>query len=131
MAKRKTIEEKIEDILDECNEYYEGRDFAPGCGEYSFNTEKAIKKFKLLISDILREVIGEDDGEHITYSGAFTVGADNKEELEQKIREWERGIGYNRAKQEIHHRARKLGIKILKEAKWLECGLRQKTLSKQ
>ena len=69
-------------------------------------------EIKSLLSDIIREIVGEDDEEHITYSGAFTVTADSKEELEQKIREWERGIGYNQAKWEIREKAQKLGLEM-------------------
>jgi len=105
---QKIIEKRIEEILEDCLEWYEipGQ---PGVGDNDFNFELATKKLKSFISDILREIVGEDTGAYRFYdTDKIGLRWDSKEVVEGELK----AEGYNRAKQEIRQRARKLGLEV-------------------
>ncbi len=86
MTKKKTIEERIEEILN-----LEG---FPPVGELRGDWQK--RQLKSLLSDIFREIVGEDKGKSESVIGlraAFKIGV-----------EWERD--------RIRRRARELGLEV-------------------
>ena len=99
--KEKTIEGRIEEILTPKRPW--GKK-----GLEVYDLVRVKTQLKVLLSDIIREIVGEDADVGFNQKQLKKYGY--SEDLQVRIEL--RDTGYNQAKQEIREKARKLGLEV-------------------
>ena len=69
---------------------------------------KIVALFRSYLSEVLEYLRLEEDGEHISYSGAYSFSYNTKKEFRKNKEEWDMGIGYNQAVSELNDKIKKL-----------------------
>jgi len=102
---QKTIEKEIEEIIRQIISIGYNEGTPPDENWYEKEMDMRTNQLKSLISDIIREIVGENL--------PFKVLKGKEGEELEDAKDWNKKAFYfNQAKQEIREKARKLGIKI-------------------